>query len=178
MKKKIMRIIIIVLIILAVAVAAVPVYRHMKAKKHAPLISYSDSYGGDMNGSHHVKTIKKIDDEKALVTTSDADWYDQDPITAEYYVPLSVITEIEKIYDTYGMYTYDNLPDNPIQVLDGGTSSYSFVYEDQESVSFSDYELIPAKGYEGLRKIDNILNEAIKSGEKLPGPVEEHPENE
>ena len=136
--KKVMGKIMIILILAGAAAAVFFAVRAVKAKNHAPIVSYSTYYGGDMNGSHHNIEIKKVDDERAYLMTSDASWHFMDSVICEYYVPVSVLKDVENVFDECGMYAYGDLPENPVFALDAGTSSYSFAYEDGDYVSFSE----------------------------------------
>lgn len=175
--KKYMKIIIIVLIIAAMAVGIVSVLRDSKDKQHAPLVSYSESYGGDMTGGHRIVKIRKLDGENAMLFTSEADWHSQPSRITETYVPASVLTEIEQVFDRYKMYGFDHLPEVKEHALDAGSSHYFFAYEDGGSVSFNSEEQIPSKSYDGLREIREILQRAAEQGKRLPGLVTEQTGN-
>lgn len=176
--KKYMKIILIVLILAAMAIGILSVVRGSKAKDHAPLVCYSWSYGGGMSGGHSSLKIRKLDGEKALITTSEAEWHNLPAVITETYVPATVLTEIEEVFDRYKIYGYDDLPEQKVHALDAGSTYYTFRYEDGNSVSFDSEEQIPSKGYDGLREIDGILSAASAQGERLPVLVVEVPEEE
>ena len=137
------------------------------AKEHAPLVAYSYSYSGDMEGSSTFLKIEKSEEGKALVTSSHSAWHNTDPEVSEYLVPDSVLKEIEKIYDKQKMYNYPALGRSDFIALDAGTGSYCFAFEDGSEIMFSDTQDIPQKGYEGLNKIRALIDEAAKQGERL-----------
>lgn len=172
--KKILIPVVIVVAVAALVAAVVIVTGNMKTRKHDPLTAYSDTYGGDMNGCSHDVYVKLQDDGMVSVLYYDKDWYGQDPEISEYIVPASLLAEIEEVFDRCGMYAYNNLLDNPVQILDGGTSSYRFSCGDLQ-VYFGDRNIIPTKGGEGIREINGIIRQAAEAGEKLPGLV--HPES-
>lgn len=180
MKKMVIVRILVSVVILGVLIAAYMFLFKNKIKftKHEPLNSYEQSYGGDMNGSYRSTKIKKIDEENALVSISEAEWHSQEPVVSEYYVPASLMKKIETTFDDHGVYSYNNLPDLKTEVLDAGTTSYDFIYEDGESVNFSDHNMIPKKGMEGIKEIDKMIEKAIKNSEKLPGLVLEDTDQE
>ena len=168
--KKGIKILLIVLLVAAVIAAGVMIVMNLIAKNHAPLVSYGWGYGGDMSGSSSSLKIAKQGD-KALVISSKKDWYAQDPQVEEYLVPLSTLERVEELFDKYKMYKYDKLPENPVHALDAGSTSYRVSYEDDAYMYFSDNQIIPSKGYDGLRAIDAVIKEAMASGERLPGLV-------
>lgn len=176
--KKYMKILLIVVIAAAMCVGVISVVKDSKAKSHAPVVYYSESYGGDMTGGHSLTRIRKLDGEKAMLFTSEAEWHNQPSVITESYVPASVLTEIESVFDRYKMYTFDNLPEVKEHALDAGATHYSFSFEDGDSVSFDSEEQIPSKAYDGLREIREILRKAAEEGERLPGLVTEQPEDE
>lgn len=148
-------------------------FRDIAARHHAALTGYSYSYGGDMRGSHRFISVEKADDEKALVVFSESEWHYQDPVVEEYYVPVSVLESIEKLYDTYGIYRLPFRPKNKFKILDGGSSSYSFSFANRKWVRFGSWQRLTKKGMEGMHKIDALIMEAVQQTEKLPGLVQE-----
>ncbi len=171
--RKMIKTVLLIAAIAAVLCAGFFTVRDLIRKHHAPLTVYQYSYGGDMNGSSRKTRIQKLDDETAMVTFSQADWHFQDPQVSEYIVSASVLPQIEEIFDKTGMYRYNDLPMSRFFALDAGTDSYYFRYEDYESVSFSGNNRIPRRGRNALREISGIISDAVKTGQKLPGLVQE-----
>lgn len=186
-KAKKLIITVVVLVILAIIVVVmsklfVPsfTYKLLPGKMpESPLTEYYYTYGGDMNGSYSMEKVQKVDGEKAIVVTSHTNWHYEDEAVSEYYVPLSVLSEIQEAYNSCRMYTFEKLPQSDVFALDAGTAGYSFRHEDSTYVHFSDNQQIPNIGYEALRKIHDIVQKAINDGEKLPGLENElHAEEE
>lgn len=168
--KKIIRAVLLLLVIAGLVFAGVRIVMNRNGKKHAPLVSYEWSYGGDMAGSSSGLKIAAQGD-RALVVRSRQDWYGQDPQVEEYLVPLSVLERVGQLFDEYGMYRFDRLPENRVYALDAGTASYRAGYADGASLRFSDTQRIPEKGFAGLKAIDGVIDEAVRTGERLPGLV-------
>lgn len=172
--KKIAIIVIVALVIVAIIITLM--FKFFKKAPNQPdsnanLVEYSTTYGGDMIGSFESTTVKILENGKVLVSYSNSKWHGQDPEVNEYYVSEGVLDEIRAVYDKYGMDKYGNLGMSNIQVLDAGTTSYHFSFDDGGSINFSDNQKVPVKAYEGLKEIDQIIKNAADNGEKLPGLV-------
>ncbi|MGN0665893.1 MAG: hypothetical protein ACI4KF_05145 [Huintestinicola sp.] len=172
--KKMVTIILIVSIAAVLTTTVILVCNEQKVKEHSPLKSYSYNSSGGMTGGHDSIQIRQEDDERAIIITSSAEWHNSDAVIGEYYVPISVLNAVESIFDKHKMYRYNDLPDSKIFAYDAPTSSYQFKYTDGNAVYFSSSDMIPDKGYKGLRKIDELLSDAIAHGEKLPALVTEN----
>lgn len=170
-EEKIIKTILILLVLVIIASAIFLLYNKKSKKQYIPLISYSYGYSGNMNGSRTHLSVLKTDNEKALITSSHADWHFQELKVKEYYVPISVLRDIEKIYYEYDMFKFQNLPEGKDVILDAGSGSYNFKFEDKKTVSFKDTQEIPNKGIEGLNEIRKIIVNSIKQADKLPGLV-------
>lgn len=140
-----------------------------KSEKENRLLSYSYSYGGDMTGGSRHTSVSRIDDSFALLSYSHTSWHSQYPEVREYYVPASVLEQISEIFVSYKMKHFSKLRKNPVFAYDKGTSHYSFSFENGENTSFNSNLLISKKGYEGIKKIHDLLTEASKKTECLPG---------
>lgn len=175
MKKlgKPIKIILFVVILAVIVGGSIMFLKDLFASRHERMVAYRYSCGGGMTGGHKERKIFKVDDEKALVIYSSAEWHYEDPEIAEYYVPLSVLKSMEEVFDKYKMHRYNNLPKSKFFALDADTSSYCLEFEGGKSVSFSSTEMVPKKAYDGIREIEEILSEAVNKTEKLPGLVKE-----
>lgn len=131
------------------------------------LVSYAYNFGGDMQGGHHSIIVKSLDENRAVVSISDAEWHNESPTDKEYHVSPAVLDSIRDIYDSCKMKHYPKRPKNPVFALDAGTRSYRFEFSNGNLIYFDDRILIPAKGYEGLRRIGDLIEEAVKEGELL-----------
>lgn len=168
--KKTMKIILIILVAAAVIAAGVTFVVDRSARKHPPVVRYSWSYGGDMSGNSSSMYIEKRGD-KAIVVKTYREWYDADPVVREYYVSADCFSSITETFDKYRIYRFDKLREKKYHALDAGSTYYIFSYEGGGTLSFDDDQDIPGKGYDGLRAINDIIEAAINSGEKLPGLV-------
>lgn len=171
MKKTRLIIVLVIAAVLAIiAVVMFLLFSSNSSKRKAPVVEFSRSFGGDMEGGHSHLSIKKLDEEKALVISSSGNNFT--PTTVEeYYVPLSVLDSIGEVYDKYKIQKFQSLPENPVFAYDAGTTSYSFSLEDGTKIYFNDRKMITQKGYDGLHKIGAIILDAAKQGEKLPALV-------
>ena len=169
MKK--MNIILLGLATMIIASSFIFFYQEAAAKRHAPLISYYTSFGGDMRGSHSETKIEKLNNDVAIVVSKNAEWHHQDHKVSEHQVSSAALVEIEKVYDEYKLYRYNKLPKSQFFAHDAGNHSYSFSFDDKSSLRFSDTQSIPTQGYEALKKIKAIIKTAVQKGEKLPGLV-------
>ena len=176
MKKKInfKKILLVLLIVVMAVLAGLGVYNmffngewvNIKGQK---LNSYTESSGGDMNGSHRSFSIKRVDDQKALVSYSKARWYGEDPAVEEYYTDVKVLDEIDAIVRKYHMNRWNNKKFTNMFIADGGSDSYYFAY-DEESFSFSS-QYYPSKYATKLAKIKEAVKPYTQNLKKLPGLV-------
>lgn len=148
--------------------AKLPKTEQKATKEHARLTAYSFSSGGGMQGGNMFVGIKQADGG-AVITFSSAEWHHEDSTVEEYLVPLSVVEDIERVYDEKKMYRYPSLPKSKFLALDAGSSYYSFTFEDNSNTAFSSNQQIPPKGSDGLREIYEIIKNAAAQGERLPG---------
>lgn len=170
-KQKILTIHVILIILAIVITALFFIFRELNAKKHGALNSYTWSFGGDMVGSYRYRRIEKVDEERAMVHCLQAAQHNQDPETAEYYVPISVLQEVERLYDQYKIYRFPFLPESHVKVLDAGSDSYSFSFASGRDADFSDRKIISESGCSHLQEIDNVILNAIRDAEPLLGLV-------
>lgn len=176
MKKKInvKKILLILGVIVLVAVAGLGVYNmffngewvNIKGQK---LNSYTEASGGDMNGSHRSFSIKRVDDQKALVSYSKARWYGEDPAVEEYYTDVKVLDEIDAVVRKYHMNRWNNKKFTNMFIADAGNDSYYFTY-DEEYISFSS-QYYPSGYAKKLAEIDEVVKPYTENLAKLPGLV-------
>lgn len=168
--KKLIKPLVYIALIVLLGVCMINIFKQSKAKIHGKLLSYSYSYGGDMIGSYRSKSVKRIGDGKAFVSSADSRRHYLDSTISEYYISDITLDKIEEIADKYKLYTYNDLPKSKLFAYDAGTSSYSFNFENL-SLGFSSSDDVPVKGWDAIREIDKVISEAISEGEKLPGLV-------
>lgn len=148
-------------------------FRELSARHHGRLTEYSYSYGGDMRGSYRALCIRKMDGGWALITASEKEWHYQDLNTTEYRVPVSVLEEMEALYDARRLYRFPFYPENKMVILDAGVGSYDISFDGnvRSDVRFSSRTLAPASMWAHLREFEAILADAMQNGERLPGLV-------
>ncbi|MCQ2481107.1 MAG: hypothetical protein MJ121_03210 [Clostridia bacterium] len=139
------------------------------------LNKYSYSSGGGMTGGYHTETVKRSGD-KAIISIEDAEFYAQDPTTAEYVADATVMDELEAAVRRHNMNFWNRKKFTNIFVADGETDSYSFDF-DKSEISFSS-QIYPLRYSKKLSELDAIVEKYIKSGEKLPGLVNPKTESE
>lgn len=173
MKKKIP--LIISLILLAVAIIVLVMFGFNKFGKgnsdSYQLVKYQTSFGGDMIGSFSQLSIEKLDDETAIIRSCKAEWYSQDPTVGEYIVPISVLEEVNEVFRDSNLKRCKKLPDSKVFALDAGSTSYSFNFEDKDTISFDTNKIVPKKAYDAIRQIDDIIAKAMLDEYKLPALV-------
>jgi len=169
-KKKVFWILVIILIALVLGVVMFRKFKSSTPKKHGRLTQYQNSVSSDMNGGHKLCVVAGYDDEYALITFSEAEWHNQDSVISEYLVPITILDEISSIYDEAKMYRFPDLKPK-YEILDGGSLSYSFSFDDPMVVSFSGEVDFPEAGNKGLKKISDIIRQEVSSTEVLPGLV-------
>jgi len=125
------------------------------------LLKFRYSGGGNMSGNAFSTELEKIDGEHALLTISNREQHDQEPVVEEYTVDLRALYEIREIFLEEGMYRWQDKKFSRLQVLDGETYRYSFVFTDDE-IDFHS-QLFPEKYGEKLAKIDRVI-EKYKAG--------------
>lgn len=133
-----------------------------------PLLEFSYSSGGDMLGSYSFTSVKSLDKDHAIVITGKKDWHGTDAVSHEYKVPKTVLEGIKDIFNKHKMGNSDKAFKSPFKVLDKGSSSYSFVFENK-SVEFDSERLLSSDTRLGIKEILSYIDSECKSGEKLPG---------
>lgn len=126
-----------------------------------------------MRGGYSFTSVKKLDNDYALVASGNKKWHYMDLQVQEYKVPISVLEELRVVYDKHKLGRFARAPKSPFVVLDGDTSSYSFNFA-KESVDFSSRQILPASAHEGLKEIFKVVSVNCAKGEKLPGLVLEN----
>lgn len=163
--------------IFAVALVALAVIgarsliKDVAGKKHGPLISYSSFYGGGMAGDSRSLQVQKADKEHALISYSHADSHNLDNTVEEYLVPISLLAQLEDVYDSNRLYLLPDMPEKKVFALDAGSDSYTFVFDGTGSVHFSDNQQIPFKSWDVIRELETGIRLACEQGQKLPGLI-------
>lgn len=137
------------------------------SKIDLPLQSIYFSRGGDMQGSHHVLSVRGIDDKAALVCYEDAKWHNVVIQVQEYLVPQKVLEDIKTIFNANNLAKCAKAPQSKMFALDAATKSYSFEFE-KKRISFSSNQELTRENYDALRQISACVSEACKNGERIP----------
>lgn len=149
----------------------------VKDMKNEKLIMYSYSSGGDMRGSHYSQEIKLSEEGKAVLCTSSADWYNDDPKTEESYIDAAVLEEIGKVFRKYHMNRWQNRKISKMFVADGASYSYRFTFGETDFRFSAQY--YPGRYRYKLDEIDNIIEKYSQTKEHIPGLVrKDESENE
>jgi len=119
------------------------------------LIKYRYSVGGGMNGGSYSFEIGKVDEEHAKITVSEAEWHNEEPEEKEYIVDRKVLDEIKEAALRAGMYRWEGKQISNIQVMDGESYRYSFIFTDDD-FAFSS-QIYPAKYSKKLDLIDEVI---------------------
>ncbi len=131
------------------------------------LLTFSRTTGGDMRGSRSETAVTVLDEDRALITVSHADWHFQDPMVKEYAADRAVLSEIREVFLRYRMQNWDGRRFTKIFVADGASTGYSFGFEDKY-VNFSS-QIYPDKYSKKLDEINDIVKKYLENAERLPG---------
>lgn len=133
-----------------------------------PLLKFDYSSGGDMLGSYHYTTVKSLDKDNVLVVTGDKAWHGLDAVAQEYKVPKTVLADIQGIFNKHRMGNSDKALKSPFTVLDKGSSTYIFEFENKE-VRIDSEQMLSEDTRLGIKEILAYISTQCKKGEKLPG---------
>lgn len=107
--------------------------------------------------------------DDVLLTVSEKEWYGQDAAVSEYLTDRKALEQIREIFLSEGMYGWDAKKFSDASVADGETAEYSFSFT-EDSVRFSS-QIYPQRYRKKLEKLDAVIEDCRKQGEKLPGLV-------
>lgn len=133
-----------------------------------PLIEFYYSSGGDMRGGYRYTTVKSLDNDYALIVTGGKAWHGLDAVAQEYKVPKAVLSDIQGIFNKHKMGNSDKAFKSPFKVLDKGSSSYTFEFENKR-VRFDSEQMLSEDTRLGVKEILTYISAQCKKGEKLPG---------
>lgn len=141
----------------------------LKAKKHAPIVGYSDGYGGDMEGSYKATNLRKINDETVEICITNQAWHHAPVEIAEYEISTDILKEINDIFDKYNLSGCPYQPKTNVFVCDAGTSNYEFEFADgKTSRSYSDL-IFTKKQNQGIRAVKELIKSRVENVTPLPG---------
>lgn len=132
------------------------------------LLAYEWSCGGNENGNSHEIDVKALDDGTVVLSYSDMEWYGQDPEIEEYAVDPQILKELETVFRTYKMHSWQGKTFTDEFICDGETESYYFRFSNGDSVWFSS-QIFDRKTAEKLQEFDEIIKSYKASGTRLPG---------
>lgn len=133
-------------------------------KKLGALVEYSSSCGGDMIGSFHATRVKKVSEEQAMITIQDQEAHNEERKVTEVLVPVSILSDIEKVFYDKRLKSLEHCPKSKFMVLDAATSSYSFCFVNRPlGITFRSTQMIPKRGYDAIEEISKIISEAVKT---------------
>lgn len=135
-----------------------------------PLLEVSFTSGGDMQGSFHGMSVKRTDNNSALVCYEDASWHNEAVEVKEYIVPAALLEDIKTIFNSKKLARCEKASTSKFQVLDGATSSYRF-YFDSKRIYFSSTQNLSRENYAALKEIKKCVAAACEKGQRLPGLV-------
>ena len=122
-----------------------------------PLIRFTYTSGGGMDGSYTNKSVT-LDDDKAIIYCH-LQYLSITPTTKEYFVDKEILNEIEEIFYKYKMSSdFNKLKLSNIIVYDAPTSSYSFNFDNLDFVNFNSSQAIPNRGYKAIDEIFQLIN--------------------
>lgn len=131
------------------------------------LSEYSYSVGGGMEGGGSRITVKVYDETRAVVSRESQEWHGAKPEVDEYLVDISILDDIEAVFDKYNMKKWHKKTFTDMFVSDGESYSYSFRFEGRNSVYFSS-QIYPPEYSEKLREFDEIIKKYEANKEKIP----------
>lgn len=135
------------------------------------LTRFTNSDGGSMTGDHHSVNVIALEDGRALLSFSDAEWYFQDPTVREYLVSDEILTELETVFRKYNMQRWHNREFTKDFICDGGTESYSFYFGSYFSDVHFSSQIYPAPYRNKLHEFSEIIARYRSDGKLLPGLV-------
>lgn len=127
------------------------------------LIKYKMNSSGDKKGGTEEIALA-LGEEGVILTISSAKWHDEEPTVEEYLVDGKALEEIKDIFIKNGMYKWDGKKFSDMFVADGKTTSYLFIFTDDD-VSFSS-QIYPEPYAGVLKEIDAIVERYKNSGKK------------
>lgn len=131
------------------------------------LSEYSYSVGGGMEGGGSRITVKAYDETRAVVSRESQEWHGAKPVVDEYLVDISILDDIEAVFDKYDMKKWHQKTFTDMFVSDGESYSYSFRFEGRNSVYFSS-QIYPPEYSEKLAEFSEIIKKYEENREKIP----------
>lgn len=119
------------------------------------LNGYSYYVGGGMTGGYYREKIKRNGD-KAVISTEEAAFHNEEPVKFEYIVDSSILDEIETVVRKNKMNFWNKKKFTNMFVSDGESIGYIFEF-DKQSISFSS-QIYPTKYRDKLDEIKEIVN--------------------
>lgn len=148
------------------------------------LIGFEMMRSGDMRGSRLVRTINRQKDGRVHIKTLDMPDWRSKAKESDYVIDEDILRRLGEIFEKYNIADWRNLPEG-ITALDAATTTYAFLFDDNESnsangcyntetggsrlryserISFDLNRDFPPEAYEALDEINCILDDCYKAG--------------
>lgn len=127
--------------------------------KDDELISCSVSTGGGMLGGHRHVSLAKDEVGAAVLTVREKQTHADREVTTVYNVDQQAFDRVREIVNEYNLYGASKRPRSGLEVLDGDTTTISFVYSQGDFSVPDDLALTPkmSKGYrEFISYLDSL----------------------
>ena len=118
-------------------------------------VSYTK--GGGMDGGHHFVTLKRQDDETALLTVSYLPYYGTKETNTTETVSADVLDKISAVFVQYNMEKWADCPKSDLIALDAPSTGYSFEFG-STTYRFSLDQELPQNAGDALSQINALLN--------------------
>lgn len=123
----------------------------------AAIKSISYTYGGSSIGDSYC-----IYFTNGKITVSSCEGNGCKTKTQTAYIGADAYSEVDRIAEEYNMKTWKDLPKEDFFALDAATTSFSIDFADGTGIHVGTYDILPENGWEGVLKIKEILENAIK----------------
>lgn len=147
--------------------AAMSLFGEFTGIEKEKLESYKFSSSGSMPGNSYSESVLEYNEDSALVTIMQCEWYYDDGTVKEYLVDKEILNELKAVFVKYHMKNWNNKKFTDMFIADGESQSYRFNFE-TNTVSFSS-QYYPEKYASKLKELDEILDKYLKNTTLLPG---------
>lgn len=141
--------------------------------KNSTLGSVRYSYGGDMMGSYESVTLSGDEGDTATLIFESKSFHAARMQTTTYEVPIGELEKVKEMMLEYNQYAGSKRPRSKIQVMDGGTATLSFYFNEGGSFSLSDNLNLTKKQNEGFWAIRNYISGLAQGRTPVSQEIEE-----
>lgn len=110
------------------------------------LVMCTYSRSGGMDGSSYFVTLKNNKDGTATLKISRCEHAQAEEETEEYNAPVSSLSELEELINSYKLPSWSTHRADPIFAYDADTTSLHFSYNDGKYCIVSSTQLLPRNG--------------------------------